>query len=91
MKVLVTGFDPFGGESMNPSWEAVKRLPDWIAGAEIRKAQLRTAACAAEETIQTLMREEAPQIVLCVGQAGRTVWRHAGTRGAESGRFSDSR
>ncbi len=70
MKVLVTGFDPFGGESINPSWEAVRQLPDWIAGAEIRKARLRTAARAAEETIQTLMREEAPQIVLCVGQAG---------------------
>ena len=35
MKVLVTGFEPFGGDSMNPSWEAVKLLPDRIDGAEI--------------------------------------------------------
>ena len=29
-KLLITGFDPFGGESINPSWEAVKRLEDTI-------------------------------------------------------------
>ena len=34
MKVLVTGFDPFGGESINPAWEAVKVIKDEIAGAE---------------------------------------------------------
>ena len=34
MKVLVTGFDPFGGESINPAYEAVKMLPDEIAGAQ---------------------------------------------------------
>ena len=28
MKVLVTGFDPFGGEKVNPAYEAVKLLPD---------------------------------------------------------------
>ena len=32
-KILVTGFDPFGGESVNPAYEAVKLLPDTIAGA----------------------------------------------------------
>lgn len=35
MKVLVTGFDPFGGEKINPAFEAVKLLPDTIEGAEI--------------------------------------------------------
>ena len=35
MKILITGFDPFGGESVNPACEAVKLLPDTIAGAEI--------------------------------------------------------
>ena len=30
-KILITGFDPFGGESVNPAYEAVKLLPDTIA------------------------------------------------------------
>ncbi|MEJ7165185.1 pyroglutamyl-peptidase I, partial [Staphylococcus capitis] len=30
MKILVTGFDPFEGNQVNPSWEAVKQLPDHI-------------------------------------------------------------
>ena len=37
MKILVTGFDPFGGDKINPAIEAVKRLPDEINGAEIIK------------------------------------------------------
>ena len=35
MKILVTGFDPFGGEPINPAIESVKKLPDNIAGAQI--------------------------------------------------------
>lgn len=31
MKILVTGFDPFGKETINPAWEAVRRLPATIA------------------------------------------------------------
>ena len=42
MKVLVTGFDPFGGEPINPAWEAVKAMKDTIAGAEIVKMQIPT-------------------------------------------------
>ena len=32
MKILITGFDPFGGENVNPAYEAVKLLPDTIGG-----------------------------------------------------------
>ena len=42
MKILVTGFDPFGGETVNPAYEAVKLLPDTIAGAQIIKLQVPT-------------------------------------------------
>ena len=42
MKVLITGFDPFGGETVNPAYEAVKLLPDTIAGAEIVKMEIPT-------------------------------------------------
>ena len=41
-KVLITGFDPFGGEKINPAYEAVKLLPDEISGAKLlRKKFLR--------------------------------------------------
>ena len=43
MKVLVTGFDPFGGERVNPAYEAVKALPDTLDGAQIYKRELPTA------------------------------------------------
>ena len=42
MKILVTGFDPFGGETVNPAYEAVKMLPEQIAGAEIIKLEIPT-------------------------------------------------
>ena len=42
MKILVTGFDPFGGEKVNPAYEAVKLLPDTIHGAEIVKLEIPT-------------------------------------------------
>ncbi len=49
MKVLVTGFDPFGGESINPAYEAVKMLPDEIAGAQIISGRSRQALPAAPQ------------------------------------------
>ena len=41
-KILVTGFNPFNNEKINPAIEAVKLLPDEIAGCEIIKLQLPT-------------------------------------------------
>jgi len=34
MKLLITGFDPFGGETINPAWEAVKLLPQTVDNVE---------------------------------------------------------
>ena len=42
MKVLVTGFEPFGGEKVNPALEAVKGLPAEIHGAEVRWLEVPT-------------------------------------------------
>lgn len=70
MKVLLTGFEPFGGETVNPAWEAVKRLPDELAGARLVKREICVEYERAPEQLRGAMAEEAPDIVICVGQAG---------------------
>ena len=40
MTVLITGFEPFGGQSVNPSWEAVAALPDRVGQHNLVKLQL---------------------------------------------------
>ena len=42
MKILVTGFDPFGGEKINPALETIKLLPNEILGAKIIKLEIPT-------------------------------------------------
>ncbi|NUU94757.1 pyrrolidone-carboxylate peptidase [Marinitoga sp. 1135] len=70
MKVLVTGFEPFDGEKINPSFEAVKRLSSSIYGAEIIRLEIPTVFYKSIETLRSKMCEEKPDIVICVGQAG---------------------
>ena len=70
MKVLITGFDPFGGETMNPAWEAVKLLKDEIGGAQIIKLQIPTVVGKSIQKIHEKMQEIHPDIVISVGQAG---------------------
>lgn len=70
MKVLVTGFEPFGGDKINPSLEAVKLLQDNIAGAEIVKASLPVVFGKSIKVLDELIKKEKPHIVVCVGQAG---------------------
>ena len=68
MKILLTGFDPFGGEALNPSWEAVRRAA--CSSAELIRAQIPTSYRRAPERLRALCAEHRPDIVLCVGQAG---------------------
>lgn len=70
MKILITGFDPFGGEPINPAYEAVKELPDKIKNADIIKKEIPTVFGKSIETVRTLIQEHTPDIVICVGQAG---------------------
>lgn len=69
-KLLITGFDPFGGETVNPSWEAVKRLPDTIGGYELVKLQLPTVFGRAAETLLEKAAACGPEAIISVGQAG---------------------
>ena len=70
MKILVTGFTPFGGEKINPAYEAVKLLADEIEGATIVKAEVPTAFGESRKVLKELLEKEQPDAVLCVGQAG---------------------
>ena len=69
-KLLITGFDPFGGESVNPSWEAVKLLPDQIGAYEIHKLQIPTVFGLAPRTVLEKAAEIQPDVIISVGQAG---------------------
>lgn len=70
MKILITGSDPFGGETVNPAYEAVKLLPDTIAGAEIIKLEVPTRFHRAGAVLEDAMQRHKPDAVICVGQAG---------------------
>lgn len=70
-RVLLTAFEPFGGEQVNPSQLAVERL----AAQEVDHVELRTAFLpvvyyAAAEALRAAVDEHEPDIVICVGQAG---------------------
>jgi len=70
MKILVTGFDPFGGEKVNPALEAVKSLPSEIHGAEVYWVEIPTVFYKAAEVLETAIVRFQPDAVLCIGQAG---------------------
>lgn len=69
-KLLISGFDPFGGEKINPSYEAVKLLPDVIGEYELTKIELPTVFGRAAEIMIEKIEEIHPDAVICVGQAG---------------------
>ena len=69
-KLLITGFEPFGGETINPSWKAVKALPDEINGYELTKICLPVVFGEAAEHLIRTADELVPDVILCIGQAG---------------------
>ena len=70
MKILVTGFDPFGSDKINPAIEAVKKLPDTIKGAKIIKLEIPTVFNKSAQVVHQAIVKEQPDYVLNVGQAG---------------------
>lgn len=69
--VLVTGFDPFGGSAVNPSWYAVQALHGReIGGHRVVAAELPTVFGASIELLRSLVERHQPRLVVCTGQAG---------------------
>ena len=64
MKILVTGFQPFGGESMNPAYEAVKLLPQQMEGAALIKKEIPVVFDEGAEVVRQAIQEEKPDIVI---------------------------
>ncbi|MBQ7938177.1 MAG: pyroglutamyl-peptidase I [Oscillospiraceae bacterium] len=69
-KLLITGFEPFGGEKINPSWEAVKLLPDEIGDFSLTKIEVPVVFGKAADTVIEKAEEMNADAVICVGQAG---------------------
>ena len=68
--VLVTGFEPFGGERVNPSWEIVRALPETIAGHRVEKLRVPTEFGRSVKVTTRAIDKLKPELVLCLGQAG---------------------
>ena len=69
-KLLITGFDPFGGADVNPSWMAVQGLPDQVGEFVLCKLEIPTVFDLATRTVLAKAAEFSPDVILCVGQAG---------------------
>jgi pyroglutamyl-peptidase len=70
MKVLITGFDPFGGESINPAYEAIKEMRSQIGDIEIVKLEISTVFRKSIQRLDESIEREIPDVGICVGQAG---------------------
>jgi len=69
--ILVTGFAPFDGESVNPSWQAARRLEGWMVGGRLVAArEIPCAFGASLGSLEALVEEIRPEAVIAVGQAG---------------------
>lgn len=70
MKLLITGFDPFGGESVNPAFEAIKALPDVVNNWQVIKQEIPTVFDKSLEVLAESIETHNPDVIICVGQAG---------------------
>jgi pyroglutamyl-peptidase len=71
LSVLVTGFDPFGGSPVNPSWDAVHALHGReIDGHRIVGGEIPTVFGASLLRLEALLEEHQPRLVVLTGQAG---------------------
>ncbi len=69
MNILITAFDPFGGERINPALEAMALLPDRVGEHVLHKLTVPTVFGVSAELAVAAMDRQRPGAVLCVGQA----------------------
>ena len=69
-KLLITGFEPFGGEDINPSWEAVKLLPDVVDDYFLTKICIPVEFGSTAKYLIEQADKICPDVILCIGQAG---------------------
>ena len=67
-RVLITGFEPFGEDTVNASWEAVSRLEGRVGDWEVEKLLVPTVFGEAAKKVLEAARELQPDVILCVGQ-----------------------
>ena len=70
MKLLLTAFDPFGGDKVNPALEAVKLVSEKVRNVEVTKVEVPTVFRKSIATVAAAIAKEKPDAVLCIGQAG---------------------
>lgn len=68
--LLITGFDPFGGQQLNPSWAAVEQLPEQVGEYVLCKLPIPTVFGKAAQMVQEKAAQVQPDVILCVGLAG---------------------
>lgn len=69
-KLLITGFDPFGGQLLNPSWAAVEQLPERIGDYVLCKLAIPTVFGEAARLVLEKAAQFQPDVILSVGLAG---------------------
>ncbi|MFL6628476.1 MAG: pyroglutamyl-peptidase I [Burkholderiaceae bacterium] len=70
-RILLTGFEPFGGEAVNPSWEIARALDGWeCEGHVVRAVRLSCVFGEALRELDTALDRHTPALVVCLGQAG---------------------
>lgn len=70
LRILITGFEPFGGQSLNPSWEVARALNGLtLEGAQVVSVQLPCVFVKALPALQLALVQHRPDIVLALGQA----------------------
>ena len=70
MKLLLTAFDPFGGDPVNPALEAVKLVSGTVGAVQVVKLEVPTVFGRSIDTVAKAIKAEKPDAVLCIGQAG---------------------